>query len=79
MKITLENASGLSLCRSGSCLANPDYINTKTGRIKANTTCAVLAVRSASGVNKSYFCKGCLEKLYNDIRIILDPTLWVFH
>lgn len=78
MRINLEKASGKAKCRSGKCRKLPEYIDDK-GRIKAETTCAAIGTDSASGWHTSYYCRDCIDQLYDDIRKILNPKLWVFH
>lgn len=77
MKIELEKASGLAKCRSGFCLKKPEYIS-EAGRIKRDTTCVAITMRSAAGRNTSYYCRDCIDKIYEDMRKILNPKLWVF-
>lgn len=56
----------------------PDYINER-GCIKKDTTCAAITMSSAAGRNTSYYCRDCIDLVYEDIRKILNPKLWVFH
>lgn len=78
MKIELEKASGKSKCRYDGCKCKPEYINDK-GCIKENTTCAVITMKTAKGNATSYYCRDCIELLYVDIKMMLNPQLWVFH
>jgi hypothetical protein len=78
MKIELEKSSGRGKCRSGYCKQNPEYIS-ENGRIKAGTTCVAITMRSAAGRNVSYYCRECVDQLYEDVKKILNPKLWVFH
>lgn len=77
MKIELEKSSGRAKCRSLTCLKKPEFIN-ENGRIKKDTTCAILWMESASGWNASFYCRDCLEKVHNDVKMQLNPALWVF-
>jgi hypothetical protein len=77
MKIQLEKASGSAKCRGPNCTDNPAYISEK-GRIKKDTTCVGITIRSAAGSNTSYYCRECIDKLYEDMRKILNPKLWIF-
>jgi hypothetical protein len=79
MKITLIKASGRAFCRSRDCKHLPEYITEKTHRIKTGTTCAAITMSSAAGWNTSYYCRDCIDKLYLDIKTILNPALWIFH
>jgi hypothetical protein len=78
MKIELEKSSGRAKCRSRTCKKKPEYIS-ENGRIKAGTTCVAITMDSAAGWNTSYYCRDCVDQLYEDIRKILNPKLWVFH
>ena len=78
MKITLIKSSGRCLCRNSTCEKKTEYI-TKSGRIKKDTTCAAIDMDSAAGYNTSYYCRDCIDKIYDDIKKILNPKLWVFH
>jgi hypothetical protein len=78
MKIELEKSSGRAKCRARDCKKLPEYITDK-GRIKVNTTCVAITMDSAAGWNTSYYCRDCVDKLYEDIKKILNPKLWVFH
>lgn len=77
MIISLDKSSGKSLCRSRVCDGNPLYINDK-GRIKKDTICVVIKMDSAAGTNTSYYCRGCIDKLYIQLKAILNPNLWIF-
>lgn len=77
MKIKLEKASGHAICRSGFCEAKSEYIN--KGRIKRDTTCAAITMSSAAGTNTSYYCRDCIDKIYEEIKKVLNPKLWIFH
>lgn len=78
MKIKLKKSTGRAKCRSQACLKKSEYINDK-GRIKKDTTCVAITMQSSAGRNTSYYCRDCIDKLYDDIRKILNPNLWVFH
>lgn len=77
MKIELIKASGRAMCRSYDCKELPEYI--KNHRIISNTTCAAISMSSAAGWNTSYYCRDCIDKLYIDIKTVLNPKLWSFH
>jgi len=78
MRIQLIKASGRALCRSKDCKRLPEYVSEK-GRIKSGTTCVAITMDSAAGFNTSYYCRDCVDKLYEDLKKILNPALWVFH
>ena len=77
MKITLEKASGKCKCRGLDCQRNPDFIS-KGNRIKKDTVCAAIQAQSGVGWNTSYYCRECITKLYQDIKKVLNPDLWIF-
>ena len=78
MKITLEKASGRSKCRCDKCKRLPEYVDEK-GIIKKDSTCAAIKTDSCSGSHVSFYCRDCINILYEDIRLILNPKLWIFH
>lgn len=78
MKLGLEKASGRSKCRYHLCSNNPEFISDK-GRIKKDTVCAWISTVGPGGAHTSHYCKGCIEKIYIDLKKILNPTLWAFH
>lgn len=78
MRIALEKASGRAKCRNNSCKKKEEYISAN-GRIKSETTCAAITMDSAAGFNTSYYCRDCIEVIYEDIKKILNPKLWIFH
>lgn len=78
MKIALEKASGRTKCR-GQCKNNPEFISVDSrGRriIIKGTTCAAISMNSSAGYTTSYFCRDCIDKLYIDMKTILNPKLW---
>jgi hypothetical protein len=77
MKIKLIKASGRAKCRNLSCRKKQEFITDK-GRIKTDTTCVAITMDSAAGYNTSYYCRDCIEIIYEDIKKILNPKLWVF-
>lgn len=78
MKIELKKSSGRTKCRSNICLKKSEYIS-DNGRIKKDTTCAAITMDSASGYNTSYYCRDCIDKVYEDLKKILNSKLWIFH
>lgn len=77
MKIKIEKASGRSICRYHKCPRNDEFI-APSGRIRANTMCAVISAESASGWNTSYYCRSCVDLIHEDIKMHLNPKLWIF-
>ena len=78
MKIELVKASGKAICRHKDCSKNPDYISGSSGRIKKGTICCFMSVWGANGYTKVFFCRECLEKIYNEVKVKLNPKLWAF-
>jgi hypothetical protein len=78
MKIELVKASGKAMCRNRSCKCKIEFINPKSYRIKKDTTCAAITMESAAGWNTSYYCRDCIEIIYEDMKKILNPKLWIF-
>jgi hypothetical protein len=78
MKISLEKASGRAYCRGAECKSDPKFISDSL-RIKSGTTCVAISMSSAGGYNTSYYCRDCVDKLYEDMKKILNPALWIFH
>lgn len=81
MKIELLKSSGRCLCRGFSCPKNPKY--TKPDRwgkslIIKDTTCAAITMDSLNGKNTSYYCRDCIEIIHDEMRMILNPKLWIF-
>lgn len=77
MRIALEKSSGRAKCRHEQCEAKEEYIS-KAGRIKTGTTCAAISTEGAGGWHTSYYCRSCIDKVYEQMKKILNPSLWVF-
>jgi hypothetical protein len=77
MHLNVEKSNGKQKCRYQLCEKNPLYISPK-GRIIAGKTCVSITLDSASGWNSSYYCRSCIEKIYLEMKMILNPKLWVF-
>ena len=78
MRIELEKSSGRAKCRNSKCKKNTKFIS-EAGRILKDTTCVAITMDSAAGYNTSYYCRECVDEIYDDIRKILNPKLWSFH
>lgn len=78
MRITLEKASGRAICRRGNCAKKPEYISDK-GTIIKGTTCAWISISSAGGGASACYCRDCIDIIYDEMKKILNPKLWVFH
>jgi hypothetical protein len=77
MELGIEKSNGRQKCRYQLCAKDPLYIS-PNGRIIKGTTCAVIVMDSAGGWNSSYYCRSCIEKIYIQMKMILNPNLWVF-
>jgi hypothetical protein len=77
MRITLEKSSGRAKCRHDGCEQKEEYISA-AGRIKTGTTCAAIGTDGAGGYHTSYYCRDCIDKIYVEMKKILNPALWVF-
>lgn len=77
MHLGIEKSNGKAKCRYHKCEKNPTYISSK-GRILKGTTCAVITLDSAAGMNSSYYCRECINKIYIEMKMILNPNLWAF-
>lgn len=77
MKLQVTKANGKQMCRYQLCSRNPDYIS-KTGRIKSGSTCVEIRLDSAAGYNSSYYCRECIDKIYIEMKKVLNPDLWIF-
>jgi hypothetical protein len=78
MRVGLEKASGRAKCRYEGCQRKTEYISEK-GRIKKDTICAWISTQGPGGWHTSYYCRDCIEKIYAELKKILNPNLWVFH
>lgn len=77
MNIKLEKASGRSRCRHLDCDKNPKYIS-EFGRIIKDTICCKISVGTAAGYFTAFYCRDCLKKIHDEIRVKLNPKLWIF-
>lgn len=77
MRIGLDKASGKAKCRYEKCKRKPEYISVK-GRIKKDTTCAWISAQGAGGWHTSFYCRDCIDDIYQEMKKILNPQLWVF-
>jgi hypothetical protein len=77
MQLGLEKASGKSKCRHQGCKQKPEFISEK-GRIKKDTTCVWISTQGPGGWHTSYYCRDCIDTIYQEMKKILNPNLWVF-
>lgn len=77
MRVTLEKSSGRSKCRHPKCRKLLEFIT--DDKIKANTTCAAIVFKSAFGECTAFYCRDCIDFVYNDIKSVLNSNLWAFH
>lgn len=65
-------------CAGINCKKLPEHMINILGSvyyIKADTT----AVRVSLNGREEYYCRGCIDDLYNMMKSKLDPKLWAFH
>lgn len=43
--------------------------------IRIDTTVAVISL----GGKEEYYCRGCIDEIYEMVKSKLDPKLWAFH
>lgn len=77
MKISVSSATSKAKCRGNNCKKLPQFINRK-GRIKKGTSCAIVGMNTSSGWRTAFFCRDCIDQLYFDMKMVLDPKLWIF-
>ncbi len=77
MRLGLAKGTGRRKCRNPTCKKNPQYINDQ-GRIKKDTTCVWIEVQDAGGYAQAYYCRDCINEIYERMKKILNPNLWVF-
>lgn len=76
MEIEIIKSSGRAMCR-GDCKMNPEYVDEK-GNIKKGNSCAKITIWGAKGGASAFYCRDCIDTLYEDVRKILNPKLWLF-
>lgn len=74
MKLSLEKSSDRGICRYDECQNNPKYIN-DLGRIKKDTTCVRIHINGIT----AFYCRECIDKIYEDMRKVLNSKLWIFN
>jgi hypothetical protein len=65
-------------CSNTNCKKNfRDTINIlgSVYYIRVDTTVAIISL----GGKEEYYCRGCIDEIYDMIRAKLDPKLWAFH
>jgi hypothetical protein len=86
MNVGLEiDKSGQRKYRYNKCDNDPQYI-AENGRIKKGTTCACISVSDAGGSAYGYYCRGCINKIYADLKKFLihncgflnERQLWIY-
>lgn len=66
-------------CAHPECKKNPKYMVNILGSvwyIRVDTTVAVVTV---GGSRAEYYCRECIDELFNEVRTKLDSKLWAFH
>lgn len=77
MWIKIIKATSKAKCRGIKCKNLPEYIN-RNGRIRKDTNCAVISISASNGGATAFYCRDCVDQVYMDMRIALDPKLWIF-
>ena len=83
MKIELVEAISYIFCANEGCQKLPEHIyNTATGgpRIKVGTTCIRFHFYDTTYDRNEvfYICGGCIDSVFKDIRLAMDPKLRAF-
>jgi len=67
-------------CLHPHCKKIKEYVSPK-GRIKQNTTVAKITIYFKSiryPTRIVYYCRSCIDQVFFDCRLNLDPKFWVF-
>jgi hypothetical protein len=78
MEIEIKKASGRALCRGTNCKRSPEYVK-PNGNIVRGTSCAYIVIQTAGLVYSAYYCRDCIDDLYQKMKEKLDTNLWIFH
>jgi hypothetical protein len=65
-------------CANRNCKNNPEHMVNILGSvwyIKVDTTVATISV----GGRTEYYCRGCIDEVYQLMKQKLDSKLWAFH
>ena len=65
-------------CANFNCKKDPKYLINILGDVWYIKTDTTVAVISLSGKTE-YYCRGCIDELFQMIKTKLDSKLWVFH
>jgi hypothetical protein len=71
--------SGYS-CDYKECNHNPEYHDTilRTHYIKIGTICAMVTIDTYDYELSELYCRECIDRFYQDIKLKLNSSLWVF-
>lgn len=80
MKIEITKASGTQFCR-GPCDKDPKYIKEKTHYFNDTVmikgiTCAKITIESSKGSTTAFYCRSCIDKIFLEMKMKLNPNLW---
>ena len=65
-------------CANLNCEKLPQHVINILGSvyyIKVDTTVASVEMKG----EVEYYCRGCIDQLYNMLKSKLDPKFWAFH
>lgn len=76
MIVELRKSNGRARCRFFGCVKDVKYINDK-GKIVKGNICAYIIIPTADV--GSYYCRGCIDLIFKEMKKHLDTKLWIFH
>lgn len=65
-------------CANPKCQHDPKHMINILGNvwyIKVDTSVALISI----GSNWEYYCRGCIDDIYNVFKMKLDTKMWAFH
>jgi hypothetical protein len=74
-------------CANPNCQHLPEYIEYIPRQslwvgekyyLKAGTTCAVISLSGFHIDTNEYYCRGCIDEVYQMIKSKMDTKLWAF-
>jgi hypothetical protein len=66
-------------CSNPKCEHNPKHMINILGNvwyIKVDTSVAFITLTNGFG---EYYCRGCIDEIYQIVKLKLDSSLWAFH
>ncbi len=81
-QFSIEKANGYQQCSYHDCHSLPEYthriLNGADPLIKRDTICARMVIWCGGEQYTRYYCRDCIPRLYEDMKKVLDPNLWIF-